>query len=63
MVAEGVGEISMGWVHWTLIALCALGPVISASNVGKPRKVITSGDAAASAVLNIGLLLAVIFWG
>jgi hypothetical protein len=55
--------MSMGWVHWVLVVLLALGPIISASNVGKPRKPLTPGDAAASAVLNIGLLVAVLLWG
>jgi hypothetical protein len=38
--------MSMGWVHWVLVVLLALGPIISASNVGKPRKPLTPGDAA-----------------
>jgi hypothetical protein len=53
----------MGWVHWTFIAVLALGPVVTAGSVGKARKTVTPADAAWSVVLNFGLILAVIFWG
>jgi hypothetical protein len=53
----------MDWTQWLLVALFTLGPITTASNVGKPRKPLTAADATASFILNIGLMLAVIFWG
>jgi hypothetical protein len=55
--------MSMDWTQWVLVELLTLGPIVTASNVGKPRKPITPSDAAWSVFINIGLLMAVMLWG
>jgi hypothetical protein len=62
MDQEGCG-MSMDWTQWVLVVLLTLGPIVTASNVGKPRKPITPSDAAWSVFINIGLLMAVMLWG
>jgi len=50
----------MSWIQYVLIVWFGLGAVLAITQVGKPRKPTTSGDAAITLLTTIGLTILVL---
>lgn len=47
---------------WIIVGLCALGPLLVISSIGKPRKPNTPGTAVASVVISAAEIVAILLY-
>jgi hypothetical protein len=55
----------MSLVMWIVVAILALGALVSVATVGKPRKPMTGGAAALVVIIDAALIVAILWdrWG